>query len=228
MWSNRSARTLREAGIETEIHCVLGHTGIPGNEEADRQANLAREGHRTGKVRERVYTSATNRTRRISEVKTAAKAKWEADKCSKHHGSRLKGKAGCKRPIPMNSMKPLAARFDRLKCGHAPVGTYLKRFEHQDTDISWWRGGGSMTAQTREYLFRHCSRWKDQQKTLWKEVGKATRWRAGRCRHVKVSELPSIEKCDQAVMDFLAATDVGKLPPKTSGGARAGGQRTDE
>jgi len=55
---------------------------------------------------------------------------------------------------------------------------------------------------------------KDQQKTLWKEVGKATGWRAGRCRHMQVSELLSMEKCDKAVMDFLAATDVGKFPPK--------------
>jgi len=45
---------------------------------------------------------------------------------------------------------------------------------------------------------------------------------------VNVSELLSIEKCDQAVMDFMAATDVGKFPPKTSGGACAGGQRAEE
>jgi len=32
-----------------------------------------------------------------------------------------------------------------------------------------------------------------------------------------------MEKCDKAVMDFLAATDVGKFPPKTGGGVRAGG-----
>jgi hypothetical protein len=34
-WINRSARTLREDGIETEIHWVPEHTSIPGNEEAD-------------------------------------------------------------------------------------------------------------------------------------------------------------------------------------------------
>jgi hypothetical protein len=94
------------------------------------------------------------------------------------------------------------------------VGTYLKRFGHRDDDKCWWCGGGRTVAQTREHLFRHCSRWRDQQKTLWKEVGKATGWRAGRCRHVQVSELLSMEKCDKAVMDFLIATDIGKFPPK--------------
>jgi hypothetical protein len=227
-WINQSARTLHEAGIETEIHRVPGHTTFPGNEDADRQANLAREGRRTGTVRERVYTSAANRNRRISEAKTVAKAKWEADKCSKHHGYRLKGKAGSKRPIPMNSVKPLAARFYRLNSEHTPVGTYLKRFGHRDDDKCWWCGGGSRTAQTWEHLFRHWSRWKDQQKTLWTEMGKATGWRAGRCQHVQVSELLSMEKCDKAVMDFLAATNVEKFPPKTGGGARGGGQRVEE
>jgi hypothetical protein len=31
---------------------------------------------------------------------------------------------------------------------------------------------------------------------------------------VQISELFSMEICDQAVMDFLAATDVGKFPPR--------------
>jgi hypothetical protein len=94
------------------------------------------------------------------------------------------------------------------------VGTYLKWFGHRVDDKFWWHGGGSRTAaQMREHLFPQCSLWKDLQKTLWKEVGNATGWRAGRCRHVQVSELLSMEKCDKAVMDFLATTDVGKFPP---------------
>jgi len=34
-----------------------------------------------------------------------------------------------------------------------------------------------------------------------------------------------MEKYDKAVMDFLAATHVGKFPSKTGGGVITGGQR---
>jgi len=53
-----------------------------------------------------------------------------------------------------------------------------------------------------------------QQKTLWKTVGQTTGWKAGRCRHVQISELFTIEECAQEVMEFLVATDVGKFHPK--------------
>jgi len=38
---NRRVRSLLAHGIATEIHWVPGHSGIPGNKDADRQANLA-------------------------------------------------------------------------------------------------------------------------------------------------------------------------------------------
>jgi hypothetical protein len=158
----------------------------------------------------------------------SAKAEWEADKWKKHQGFRLTGKAGSKRPIPMTSLQTLAARLYRLKFRHVPGGTYLKRFGRRDYDKCWWCGAQCSGAQTVEHLFRQCSRWKDQQMTLWKEVGNAPGWRVGRCRHLKVPKLLHVEKSDQGVMDFLAATDVGKCPPKPRGGARAGSQRTEE
>jgi hypothetical protein len=114
-WNYRSARTVGEAVIQTEMHCVPGHTGIPGKEEADSKANFVRECCGTCTVTEQVYTTAAKRSRRRSEQQMAAKAQWEADKCSNHQGYKLKCKAGSKRHIPMESVKPLAARFYRLK-----------------------------------------------------------------------------------------------------------------
>jgi hypothetical protein len=67
---------------------------------------------------------------------------------------------------------------------------------------------------TQEHLFRYCSQWRVYQKVLRMAVGKAMGSKAGRCRHVQISELFSIAECDQAVMDFLADTEVGKFPPK--------------
>jgi len=205
------APSLLAHSIATEIRWVPGHSGIPGHEEADRQANLAHDASGST-VMERPYTSASNRARRISEGRSAPTAKWEADKCSKHLNYRLKGKVGTKRPIPMTSVKLLATRFYRLKSGHAPTGVYLKWFGHRDDDKCWWCGG--TVSQTQEHLFHHCSRWRDHQRKLWKPVGKAMSGKAGRCQHVQISELFSIEECDQAVIDFLAATEVGKFPPK--------------
>jgi len=106
-----------------DSHWVLGHSGIPWNEEADCQANIAQNA--SGNVAlERPYTLPSNLARRISEGRTAAETRWEADKCSMHLTYRLKGKAGTKRPIPITSMKSLAARFYLNKSRHAPTGVY--------------------------------------------------------------------------------------------------------
>jgi ribonuclease HI len=82
---NRSAQALLAHGIATEIHWVPGYSGITGNEEAGRQANLVREANGSTII-ERPYTSALDRARHISDGRSAVKARWEADKCCKHFG----------------------------------------------------------------------------------------------------------------------------------------------
>jgi len=44
--------------------------------------------------------------------------------------------------------------------------------------------------------------------------GDTSRQHSGKCRHMQISELFSMEEWDQAVVDFLAATEVRKFPPK--------------
>lgn len=115
----------------------------------------------------------------------------------------------------MTSVKSLAAWFNIHKCRLAPTGVYLKRFGHQEEDICWWYcGGGRRAAPMRGNLFRHCSWWRDQQKALWNAVGKPRGWTACRHRLVQISELGYIKECNQVVMDFPAATEVGNFPPK--------------
>jgi len=55
-------------------------------------------------------------------------------------------------------------------------------------------------------------KWRNEQRELWKAVGREPGWKAGRCGHVHVSEMFSMEKYDQAVIYFLEATAVGKFP----------------
>jgi hypothetical protein len=45
---------------------------------------------------------------------------------------------------------------------------------------------------------------------------------------VLISELLFIEKWDKAVIDFIAATDVGKFPIQTGRGVKACGQWADD
>lgn len=107
-------------GIATLMHWVPGHFGIAANEQAYCWANLSR-GVSGGTVIERPSTSSSHRGRRISEGTSAPIAKWEAAKSREDFSYRLTGKTGTKRPVPIRSIKLLATRFYRLKCGHAPT-----------------------------------------------------------------------------------------------------------
>ena len=175
---NRRVQSLLAHCVATANHWVPGDSGIPGQGEADRPANLA--GDASGStVLEQQFTLAANRARGISKRRWAAKAEWEADKCSKHFSYRLKDKAGTKRPIPMTSVTSLAATFYKLMSGLVPNRFNLQHFGHQYDDQCWRCGCPATQTLTQEHLFRHCSRWRDQQKAHLKSVGKAMGWKAG-------------------------------------------------
>jgi hypothetical protein len=48
---------------------------------------------------------------------------------------------------------------------------HIKRFGQQNDNQCWWYGNG---AQAREHLFRHNRTRKNEQRVLWKAVGRET------------------------------------------------------
>jgi len=100
---------------------------------------------------------------------------------------------------------------------------YLKSTDNRPDDHCWWRDPGNIsgTQQTRGHLFKHCSRWKDQQAELWARVKDATK-RAK--RKWRVGYLLADVRCSPAVLDFLRSTYVGRAAPPVEETWDSGGE----
>ena len=118
-------------------------------------------------------------------------------------------------PTVAKTNKRLARRFYQMKTGHCLTGQYLAWTTRRPDATCWWC---QYKIQTREHLFKNCPQWKSQQRTLWSTVLETTRKLPGPTRgrtHTNIAELLADERCSQAVIQFLATTDVGKTagPP---------------
>ena len=113
---------LREQGISTELHWILAHVGIPGNEGADVEAKKA-TGWRTRLVHGNIVERNTDETappsiiqcRMIATVKTAirkhAYQPWAKEWASETRGNALRRI----QPTPSNRTMRLHARIKRAK-----------------------------------------------------------------------------------------------------------------
>jgi hypothetical protein len=63
--------------------------------------------------------------------------------------------------------------------------------------------------QTREHLFKECSRWRQEIKELWRRVAEGVGWR--RAKWKPISALLREEKATEAILVFLRSTGVGKM-----------------
>jgi len=101
-----------------------------------------------------------------------------------------------------NEQVPLAGTYR-----HPPARGYMYISRYAAHMLSMWC---RHQTQTRDHLFKECTEWKPQQKILWAEVKKETgRWKD----RWKVRDLLGDGRCSQAVLDFLATTDVGRRAP---------------
>ena len=115
------------------------------------------------------------------------------------------------------------------------IAPFLKeKFRWIESDTCWWC---TKSRQTREHLFKECSAWRQEIRTLWKEVGEATgdqdqgdrrnqyKGRKGfgffsetregtRGRNpdnTPISVLMADERCIPAVLSFLTSTKCGQV-----------------
>jgi len=102
------------------------------------------------------------------------------------------------------STKRLASRYYQVKTGHCLSGQYLHWTKNRPTPQCW---RCRYQIQTRERLFKVSPEWNARQKILWAEVRKETgMWKS----RWKLRDLLADERCSQAVLDFLTATEVGR------------------
>jgi len=140
--------------------------------------------------------------RRASEKKWPEARSWyERSRLNNGYVLRKKGKL---------DLAPARAEKRTAEILPAPSpGVYLKSTDNRPDDQCWWCDPENIsgTQQTRDHLFKHCSRWKDQQAELWARVKEATerakrKWRVG--------DLLADERRSPAVLDFLRGTYVGR------------------
>jgi hypothetical protein len=100
----------------------------------------------------------------------------------------------------------------------AIIAPYLKnKLRKRESEECWWCDSGER--QTREHLFKECSRWKGEIRDLWRRVGKEVGWR--RAKWKPISKLFREEQAEEAVLEFVRRTAVGKANGNAGGVPRA-------
>ena len=214
--------------IIIEVRWCPTHKGVEGNDKADEWAKLAvEELDARGVEGLELFTyldrpeersmplprSLANIKQEISKKKWAEAWKWAGGRTSKKKNRMPTSQ----RPNSMvaGSAKWLAERFYQLKTGYCCTGDYLHWTKSQPTAQCWWC---PHPRQTREHLLTGCPKWRKQQRALWKEVRKET----GKGRRWWNDHEPFADRrCSQAVLNFLASTEVGKTVPAAGEDARS-------
>jgi hypothetical protein len=195
---------------------------VEGNEKGDQQETKVAYKCR-GKITETQnlrkhlnYISFSHISQKLTELKCeeSTKKMEETGNKSKQSYQYDLVKRGGKEAV-MNAEKSIVASFYQLKTGHALLGKYLRRIgNRRDMKCRWC----VHEYQTRDHLFKWCTRWEREQKQL-SVVGQE--WEDGCESFEKMFTKPKIslpislvlaeEKCTLALLDFLSITDVVRI-----------------
>ena len=203
-------------GIEVVFRWVPGHSDILENEAADAAAKHGTS-HRCLAPPLRgcanpvcsplPWTSLAHVNRAVTEIPKAIASKWVRQRTDLHAAYRPRKKWGIRdglKTVP----KHRAAVFYQIASGHALIGTHLVRIKKKDSDRCWWCDSGER--QTRGHLFGACDRWQREYEVLAQEVEKITGKPRRRRGRLKAVEIFSDDRLTKAILEFLAATEVGR------------------
>ena len=101
------------------------------------------------------------------------------------------------------------------------MGSYLHWRTLRPDNTCWWCGED--TPQNLHHLFKRCPKWREQQRKLWTEVQEVTRDGQKITGRNPMPKVFTDWRCSQAILDFLADTEVGRSYPATTPHMAGGG-----
>ena len=125
------------------IRWTAGHSGIPGNEEADEEAKKAAEGTTTGATHLPKLLRKTlkySKSAAIQEENMARKKRWTREWITspryakfKHIDASLPSRKFIKLISNTKISRSDASKFFQLRSGHIPLNAYLHRFKRKES-----------------------------------------------------------------------------------------------
>lgn len=159
-------RQLRSNGGEVIVQWIPSHSGIEGNERADKAAKEAAADTRTQVVR---WSSLTHVKKKIIEAKNSEMYSWRQDRNETrerrnqtYYVPRLKFGV---HPVLGRAPKKYASRFFQLKVGHAAIGVFFERIGVAETAESWWC---QQAEQSVLHLYTRFRKWRRERRVLKK------------------------------------------------------------
>ena len=220
---------IMERNNEVTIRWVLAHQGVEGNERADKLARSAAEGGNPDSSvldEYRWETSLSHMAKAATEAWFRPTAQWVSDHVDPERKYRPPSGKGLRRKPFRRARKSISSRHYQLMSGHPTIGPYLEYKIRKTDDRYWWCGGGKQ--QTHRHFLTDCRALFPQIRRLWKDIGKACRW-----KHPKAPSAKWKEKATKAVLVFLGDTRLGcfstrrKPPEEERDGEGSDGEREE-